>query len=113
MGSSLTSKTEVDLRVEPVRVRRADRRRGERILDIVTDKEAPIARLRGRVLFYHERSDHIDFGSNESAVVAVDAVAGAGRRIDAAAAPAGDGIEVVAGVGQPEGVVIGREHQAR
>src|SRR5262249_44241100 len=100
------SKTEVNLRVKPVRVRGADGGSGERGFNVIADEEVAVADLRGRVLLHDERGDHIDFGPDVATVAGIDAVTRAGSRADAAAARTSDSVEVVASIGQPEGMIV-------
>src|SRR5258705_3866680 len=104
---SLGSEIEIKLQIEPVRVHGA--RNGERLVDVISDEKVPVTGLQHRLRRDCIGRHQIDFRADIAAVVWIDSIAVTRSRADAAATRTVDGIRIVAGVVEPEGVVLGEK----
>src|ERR1041384_7865187 len=111
-NQSARSEVHRDLRVNPVRVLRADGGGGKAARDVVADEEVAVADFKLRVTREGVTGDHVELRADEAVVGWIDAEIVSRRGGDAAARRACGGIKVVVYVREPEGVSLDRHAHA-
>src|SRR5262249_13388948 len=111
------SESDIGLKVNVIRVSGAERRSGERLLDIIADEEMAIADFQLCETRQSISGNDIQFCSYEVAIGRVYTIASAGADVCCHVTPATrhpcDVIKIVVRVGQPEAVAFNGDTQAR